>query len=1155
MRPPLAAALLGALALASLDAQSSGNINGLILDGQGNPVAAAAVKLFLPFGDAPVRESVTNSAGEFVIVETRPGYYDLLVEASGFSRQGLRNIKVEPGRPVVLAPLTLRPGRFDESTAAGLQAAFDPIPLAGSATGVALPSLVGIGSSVINVHVNSAQIAVQTVGAEIASTVGREQVLGLPVLDRDPMRLIRTQPGVFSGTTSEGTTYTAIHGLRPSYANITLEGVNIQRNYFRADALESDSNRFFLDQISEFTVITANASAQFGGGASQITFVSPSGTNLLHGSAYWLHRSDALKANGFALNQAGSLQQAFSQRQVGGLLQGPIRKNKILYYLNFESFVRKEDTPAVRLIPTSDARQAIAQATGGRLDRVAQQVLDALPRPESINGGRTSAIGQFIFPMRNNLRRQHATAKVDWTASPRHALGILFLWMDENRDLPGRSNNYETLPAYYGHNIRRIAAGFWRWSPTAQITNELRGGMNKAPADFFVREPDLPLVSITPFTSPVNLNFRPQTRTDDTYTLQDNFSVVMAAHTIQAGWQTQLFHTRFRDEAGIRPVYQLSTAFNASFFQVASVTQRFNLAASALEFEPGAAYQGALRFNQSAWYVQDVWKVNRRFTLTLGMRHELPGVPYEANGRTLSPRVIDGDPIRTLLSNATLDFTGGSSGRPWYAADRNNLAPNVGLAWDILGSRRLVFRAAYSVHYVNDDAVRSGEANLERNPGLRQSVARIFATPVTLSEVPPLSPPPLQAPLTFSQALAAGFNPVFAVIDPALRTPYVQQWNAALEHEWRKAVLSVRYIGNHAVKAIVSSNLNQADLNRSGFLDDFRRAERNYALSGSANPSPLCAGCEALRLFPQLPGAFSVPGFTNLLSTGQAGQLAYLYKINGVLDLYPSPFAVPLLIVNNGGASTYHALQLEGSRRFLNGLQMQASYTFSKVLANTGDSAIGSDLMQDRLERYVDSFNQRLARARAPFDMTHALKMNWVYMLPSLGRAGWSRRVFGDWTTSGILTYHTGPPYSVLSSRATYNRTLFSFYNTVNSPLSGDELRERMGFRVDGLGGMAGAGLALGQDVVNPPSGAIGMLSQRMFSGPWLFSLDLAVLKSVSIRERHAVEFRCEARNATNYTNWLVGNQFINSQTTPFGRNTRPLGDSREIQLGAMYRF
>ena len=163
------------------------------------------------------------------------------------------------------------------------------------------------------------------------------------------------------------------------------------------------------------------------------------------------------------------------------------------------------------------------------------------------------------------------------------------------------------------------------------------------------------------------------------------------------------------------------------------------------------------------------------------------------------------------------------------------------------------------------------------------------------------------------------------------------------------------------------------------------------------------------------------------------------------------------------------------------------------------------------------------------------------------------RVCWGVGALSGILIWQSGSPYSLLSGRATVNRAVFSQLNTANSPLTESQLAERMSFEVDGSGGRVGRGINPG-DLLNPPSGTIGMLQQRMFSGPSMFNLDAGLLKSIRIHEFHAIELRFESRNILNHTNWIVFNQNINAGAG-FGRQTRSLENAREIQVGLIYRF
>jgi hypothetical protein len=263
----------------------------------------------------------------------------------------------------------------------------------------------------------------------------------------------------------------------------------------------------------------------------------------------------------------------------------------------------------------------------------------------------------------------------------------------------------------------------------------------------------------------------------------------------------------------------------------------------------------------------------------------------------------------------------------------------------------------------------------------------------------------------------------------------------------------------------------------------------------------------------------------------------------------------------------YHALQVDVRRRF-NGLEMQGNYTFSKVIGNaSGD-------VQNRFEAYLDFADPTLEKARAPFDITHAFKANAVYALPA-GRGhqfnpGGLHLIFGGWSTSGILSWQSGVPFSMLSGRGTVNRSARSTTtNTANSMVSQAVLDEQVQFRMSSTGpytvaasaiAPGGSGVApdgsapfSGQLFVNPGPGSNGTLQRRSFNGPSLFNLDFAMLKITPIRENQTLEFRMEASNFFNNVTWNVGDQTINSTT--FGKITSTFYDPRRIQFSLHYRF
>ncbi len=177
----------------------------------------------------------------------------------------------------------------------------------------------------------------------------------LPILNRSPQGFVTTQAGVNSSRGGDS----VVNGQRTSFTNVTLDGINIQDNYIRTNAVDFSPNLLLVDQVAEFTISTSNANTTASGGSSQVMFVTPSGTNSLHGGVFWSNRNSALAANTWFNNQSGVKKPFLNQNQTGGNLGGPIRKDKLFFYFNYEAFRLKQQSAQQRTILTSDAAQGI----------------------------------------------------------------------------------------------------------------------------------------------------------------------------------------------------------------------------------------------------------------------------------------------------------------------------------------------------------------------------------------------------------------------------------------------------------------------------------------------------------------------------------------------------------------------------------------------------------------------------------------------------------------------------------------------------------------------------------------------------------------------------------------------------------------------------
>ena len=363
-----------------------------------------------------------------------------------------------------------------------------------------------------------------------------------------------------------------------------------------------------------------------------------------------------------------------------------------------------------------------------------------------------------------------------------------------------------------------------------------------------------------------------------------------------------------------------------------------------------------------------------------------------------------GVPIATALSKNAV-YAPASGGL--YDTQHLNFAPSIGIAFDPTGRSNTVIRAGYAISYVNDDLIGAIDSTLQNNLGL---VTTAKSGPGTLAQQAAISAP--AAPSSFGLSNPRDQGQI-GVVDPHLRVPYVQQWNIGVQQIVHGCLIDARYVGNHATGMIRGANFNQVDLCdpgssncSAGFLSDF--------LAAQAGPVTSLRILSAITTRAPSTNPF---GFLQDVQTGQAATAA----ADGTRWARPATLFMPTRMrckaqrfSGNYSSSTYNGLQLSVRRQLLKGVQVQASYTFSKVLS---DSARTSD---SAFEPYRDAAAPGLDRARAPFDLTHAIKGNFIYFLPDgSGLNGAARALFGGWSLSGIVTIQSGNPFSILSGYAT----------------------------------------------------------------------------------------------------------------------------------------
>lgn len=654
---------------------------------------------------------------------------------------------------------------------------------------------------------------------------------------------------------------------------------------------------------------------------------------------------------------------------------------------------------------------------------------------------------------------------------------------------------------------------------------------------------------------------------------------------------------------------------------LASSTATFNVNSPTSGFVLGATRSRLFKQRDVALYVQDQWKFRSNITLNFGVRWDFMGVPTIPNGLAIQPNPTEifgvsgfgnifnpNAPAGVPTTVVNLNFVDGDTGKKLYNRDWNNFAPFAGIAYSpnfenkflkaLFGSvGKSSIRAGFSISYLRDGfTVISNALGVgTTNPGLIQTASNTTPTGVLTAAGVPLTTPTFQIPISDrTNHLINPGNGLWA-IDENLRTPYVQQWSFGFEREIApNTAFEIRYQGNHAVKVWRANDFNEINIFENGFLNEFRNAKINLAARGGSSFAPGCVGCVALPLLDKFfAGLASSSGYTsstfisnlnndNVASFASTLAQSNTYRANRENPANGIPFnffmvnpnAAFVRLLSNDSMSNYHALQIELRRRFSNGFQFQADYTFSKALTDAPDAQGNnqSDLVSFRTLR-----NKRLDYRRANFDQTHRFVTNAIYELPFgkgkmflNGSNPIVNYLVGGWTLGGILSWSTRPPFFISSGRTTFNN-----FNSGNNPaqllgITFEEFKKNLGIfrRPEGIyfinpdllnittnattGAFVSSTLKPGLLGVSAP-GTFGNFPISSLNGPQFFNLDLSLVKKIRIRERVSLELKTTAINVLNTPSFVFGTQSFDS--TSFGRITGQSGSVRIIHFTGSVRF
>ena len=959
------ALLLSGLASAAAAQTFTGTITVRVLDPHQAAVPNAIV-LLRNVATGVDRPTSTSSEGEYVFTLVPPGKYTVRVEASGFAPSSV-------SADVVVAASS----RVDITLGVtGLKEAF-------------------------NVVVEN-RVAVQTDSAQLGTTVSQFQLSELPSITRNPYDFVALAAGANPSSDTRGIAF-AVNGQRSASGNYVLDGGENNDTF-----IASPAQVVPLDAVQEYAVQSNNYAAEYGRNAGFIAnVVTKSGTNQFHGSVYDFVRNSALAANTFNNNANGLARPVFNRHQFGGVVGGPVWKQKLFFFVSAESILVRSNRPSTFFVPTpqllaisSPGTQAIFQKYPLPSNLSTTNVLtrrvcpfDAACDPQT--GAGFVMLPAFAFTSRTGPKDAGAgapqntilvTGRVDWVIDPKTQFFARYAFQNKDQ-FPTVFQPYSaTLDQSGSGRNQNIALNLIRvWS--AHLAMESRIVYNRVIGDpegpqqaaNFPATPKPPIpfffISNEPATLPGGSSSfgGPQ----NLYQLFQTATWVTGKHTLRFGGQ----YVHLRDNRTFAAAGAAVAEFpNVQGF-VDGILRRYAIALDPKGHFPGEqvgppfgppSFVRHFRYNEPALFVQDAWKITPRLTLNVGLRWEYFDVLHSTGGeRELDANFYLGAGTGLLQQIANgrflhaVDAPGDLKGR-LYRPEYTDFSPRLGLAWDIFGDGKTVFRSGVGIFY--DRNFGDVLFNVIQNPP-NYSVAvlrNVQVVPQVLSNQYAVFP---NSPLTLPSSMAR-------MLSANLKTAYTISWNATIEREVAgKLVLAGSYVGASGNRLYANNFINRIG---SGGLLDPSCVTTLFASDGVTPLGPNYAdNCPRLNISAD--------------------------NINQRVNL---------------GHSTYHGLQLRLDSRYVQswGLQFGANYTWSHSIDNQSSFFADDPLALNG--GFLDAFYAGLDKGPSDFDQRHHFVTYFIWNLP-LGRNGqnWaSRYVLGGWEISGLLGFQTGQPFGIFDS-------------------------------------------------------------------------------------------------------------------------------------------
>jgi Carboxypeptidase regulatory-like domain/TonB-dependent Receptor Plug Domain len=1116
--------LVALLALPLAGQEITGNIVGTVKDATGAVIPGASISILHTGKNVVIRTVTSDNSGEYVAPLLPIGNYEITTTATGFKQT------VQGAVLNVNDKLTIN-------------------------------FVLAVGGIEEKVTVEASELQVELQSPTASGLITGTQVRELSLNNRNYEQLVALQPGVSYGggdqlyvgvmnpNGDDNSVAFSINGARDNANNWTIDG---------ADNVDRGSNSTLLnypsvDSIAEFKVLRGMYDAEFGRGAGgQVNVITKSGENTFHGSAYEFFRNDKLNANNYFNNQGGVPRPPLRYNNFGYTFSGPLfipkiyntEKNKTFFFFSqeFRRVIMSATSDPATLPTAAELQGNFANPVCvGSVDSagVCSQTATSIPAssfspaaqayitdifsklPSATLDPLTGERIGVISPLGNIYNYRQEVIKVDHVFSPR--LMVSGRWMNDSiptqeptglwtgMTVPGVATTSTNAP---GHNfLVRATATFsptflmelgYAYSYGAIVSRNIGLESTK-------RSPDV--VNAITLPSPSTLGRIPALNFsggdyfggfgnyDDfnrNHNWFGNLTKIMGHHTLKFGATYHKYNKHENAGGNNTGTFDFNFAGlpsdNPSEFSQSWAN--FLLGRVSLFTQDQHDLVADIHQNQLELYAQDEFRIRPNLTLSYGLRYSLFRQPTDGSNRLTNFDPSRYDPTKApVIDPATGNIVPG--GNPNYDPLNGIIIGGHGSPYGtaVSSQNNLNFAPRFGIAW---DPFGDGKTVVRTGYGMFFDSSTVGYVEDDAWVNPPFSYGVAIYDTVFTDP--GSVSPTANTTPPYLRVagtkwhvPYTQQWSLDVQHEFSKSFLvDLGYYGNKGTHLLGGVDINQV---RPG-----------VALAAGVLPS-------------------------TGLTSDELGVLNALRPFVG----YGYMNAVEPWFKSN-----YHSLQASVQKHFSNNSLFAVNYTWSRTM---------TDSPGDRWNAPQNTYNIAANYGPSTLDRRHMLTASYVYSLPWMkNQQGFVGHVLGGWEVSGIISYMGGTPLSVTSGNGLDHAglgVLASDWNSlypdvVSNPNSGAPHKLGQWFNT-----------AAFQEV---PDGVyqVGNEKRGVVRGPGFGRWDLSLFKNTKVSERVTVQFRAEAFNVWNHTNWSGVSTDMSSDY--FGQVTSAR-DPRNIQFGLKLMF